>query len=240
MPLPNGILYHPPLPSLLAAELAAVDLTSGALLWRRRVPTHGLLNIVAAPQLGEASTYRAIAHDPRVTKSSATTTISDDGASSKGGSSTTSGSGSGDDSSSSTTGRKAGVTSVTDSLVLGGIDDPRVRAATARLEALGYTPRSGGKWASGQPYLDLGVKDGPRGWEAGISLPLMQLNIDKLRVREGGGWAGAGTIPHPATSHSLAVSTRRRTTSWSIRTETRAMAILLHLRDALCATPCVC
>ncbi|PNW88504.1 hypothetical protein CHLRE_01g032400v5 [Chlamydomonas reinhardtii] len=43
------------------AELAAVDLVSGELLWRRRVPTHGLLNIVAAPQLGEASTYRAMA-----------------------------------------------------------------------------------------------------------------------------------------------------------------------------------
>ncbi|KAG2444762.1 hypothetical protein HXX76_001506 [Chlamydomonas incerta] len=43
------------------AELAAVDLVSGQLLWRRRVPTHGLLNIVAAPQLGEASTYRAMA-----------------------------------------------------------------------------------------------------------------------------------------------------------------------------------
>lgn len=47
--------------SHIAAELAAVDLVSGELLWRRRVPTHGLLNIVAAPQLGEASTYRAMA-----------------------------------------------------------------------------------------------------------------------------------------------------------------------------------
>jgi hypothetical protein len=41
-----------------AAELAAVVLSTGALLWRRRVPTHGLLNVVAAPQLGEQSTYR--------------------------------------------------------------------------------------------------------------------------------------------------------------------------------------
>lgn len=165
------------------------------------MPTHGLLNIVAAPQLGEASTYRAMTYAPRATKTttattSSTTTTSDDGASSKRGSVTSSSGSEGDGRSKSTAGQKAGATSVTDSLVLGGIDDPRVRAATAKLEALGYTPRSGGTWSSGQPYLDLGVKDGPRGWEAGISLPLMQLNIDKLRVRGGAG-QGRHSTPHP-------------------------------------------
>ncbi|MEW5319959.1 MAG: hypothetical protein WDW38_011069 [Sanguina aurantia] len=42
------------------SELAAVDLGLGALLWRRQVPTRGLLNIVAAPHLGESSSYRAL------------------------------------------------------------------------------------------------------------------------------------------------------------------------------------
>lgn len=42
------------------AEVGAVDLHTGALLWRARVPTHGLLNIVAAPHLSVSSTYEAI------------------------------------------------------------------------------------------------------------------------------------------------------------------------------------
>jgi hypothetical protein len=41
-------------------ELAAFDLLGRRLMWRRVVPTAGLLNIVGAPQLGEMSTYRAV------------------------------------------------------------------------------------------------------------------------------------------------------------------------------------
>lgn len=41
-----------------AEELAAVDLIQRRLVWRRRVATKGLLNIVSAPHLGEESTYR--------------------------------------------------------------------------------------------------------------------------------------------------------------------------------------
>lgn len=40
-------------------ELAAFDLLRGRLLWRREVPTAGLLNIVGAPHLAVDSTYRA-------------------------------------------------------------------------------------------------------------------------------------------------------------------------------------
>ena len=40
------------------AEVAAFDLNSGFLLWRRWVDTRGLLNVVSAPQLGATSTYR--------------------------------------------------------------------------------------------------------------------------------------------------------------------------------------
>ena len=45
------------------SELAAFDLVAGELLWRRVVPTKGLLNVVSAPHLGEASTYRAMGVD---------------------------------------------------------------------------------------------------------------------------------------------------------------------------------
>eukprot|EP00798_Chlamydomonas_sp_ICE-L_P003608 gene3608-13692_t len=42
------------------SELGAVNLLTKKLVFRRKVPSHGLLNIVAAPHLGEASTYRAM------------------------------------------------------------------------------------------------------------------------------------------------------------------------------------
>jgi hypothetical protein len=41
-------------------ELAAFDLNGRQLMWRRTVPTAGLLNIVGAPHLGEVSTYRGV------------------------------------------------------------------------------------------------------------------------------------------------------------------------------------
>eukprot|EP00884_Botryococcus_braunii_P012765 jgi/Botrbrau1/2148/Bobra.0093s0053.1 len=44
----------------LDCELVAYDLIEGRLLWRRKVPTRGLLNVVAAPHLSEASTYAAL------------------------------------------------------------------------------------------------------------------------------------------------------------------------------------
>ena len=37
----------------LLAQVAAVDLVEQKLLWRRRVETKGLLNIVAAPQVSQ-------------------------------------------------------------------------------------------------------------------------------------------------------------------------------------------
>jgi hypothetical protein len=40
-------------------EVAAFDLVNKQLLWRRKVATAGLLNIIGAPHLGEESTYRA-------------------------------------------------------------------------------------------------------------------------------------------------------------------------------------
>ncbi|KAK9811643.1 hypothetical protein WJX72_007577 [[Myrmecia] bisecta] len=42
------------------SELAAYHLVERRMLWRREVPTHGLLNIVAAPHLGVGSTYYAM------------------------------------------------------------------------------------------------------------------------------------------------------------------------------------
>jgi hypothetical protein len=42
-----------------ACDLAAFDLQSGTLAWRRRVGTAGLLNVISAPHLGEGAPYKA-------------------------------------------------------------------------------------------------------------------------------------------------------------------------------------
>lgn len=64
-----------------------------------------------------------------------------------------------------------------------GIDDANVKKASTKLEALGYHPKIGGHWSSGLPYLDLSTKDSAESWRAGIQLPLMTLDISKLKVR---------------------------------------------------------
>jgi hypothetical protein len=43
-----------------ACEIAAYDLNAGRLIWRRRVETGGLLNVIAAPHLGEEGSYRGV------------------------------------------------------------------------------------------------------------------------------------------------------------------------------------
>ncbi|KXZ44217.1 hypothetical protein GPECTOR_71g578 [Gonium pectorale] len=183
------------------AELAAVDLATGRLLWRRSVPTHGLLNIVAAPHLGEQSTYRAMASAGGVAAPSAAIgTIRDADAAAA-----AVGAGALDRGAASAGGRQrrggrrreaaeqakagkiaatsGGGSDVTDAELVGGINDTRVIAATQQLIDMGYRPRTNGRWSSGLPRLDLKIKDTPQGWEAGISLPLLRVNIEKLRER---------------------------------------------------------
>ena len=48
----------------LSCELAAFDLREGVLLWRRTLPTRGLLNVVAAPHLQVESTAWAVETQP--------------------------------------------------------------------------------------------------------------------------------------------------------------------------------
>ncbi|KAG2501830.1 hypothetical protein HYH03_000329 [Edaphochlamys debaryana] len=227
------------------AELAAVDLTTGALVFRRPVPTHGLLNIVAAPQLGEASTYRAMAgtggeadvrgdahsagaaegegagegegvaaarraavarqdggegqggagalpvrrkhgylggevanpaSDPLPSGSDGST--DPDGAAATGGDGDAAGAGSlhaSNTADGSLPLSRAGVKT--------GIDDSRVEAANRKLIEMGYKPRISGYWSSGQPHLDLKVKDSRQSWAAGVSLPLLRVNISALKER---------------------------------------------------------
>ncbi|GMH37805.1 hypothetical protein BSKO_05678 [Bryopsis sp. KO-2023] len=44
----------------LNGDIVAVDLLTETMLWRRQLPTKGLLNIIGAPLLSETSTYKAV------------------------------------------------------------------------------------------------------------------------------------------------------------------------------------
>ncbi|GLC58284.1 hypothetical protein PLESTB_001341600 [Pleodorina starrii] len=194
------------------AELAAVDLATGALLWRRTVATSGLLNIVASPGLGEASTYRAM--DSAGGVAEAGTAAGGAALASTGtgtGTGTGTDTGTGSTSTGTGTGEEVGAEAGhggaakeeeeeeeeegqqqqqgaeagkggkgVDELAL-GINDTQVIAATQQLIDMGYRPKTSGRWASGQPRLDLKIKNSKQSWDAGISLPLMQVNIDKLK-----------------------------------------------------------
>lgn len=62
------------------------------------------------------------------------------------------------------------------------LSDASVVAATQKLEALGYPVKVGGRWPSGLPYLDLGIKASAAAWGTGLQLPLTMVNISALQV----------------------------------------------------------
>ncbi|KAI8468367.1 MAG: hypothetical protein J3K34DRAFT_459917 [Monoraphidium minutum] len=115
-------------------QLAAFDLLRNKLLWRREVPTAGLLNIVGAPHLTEDSTYSA-SYTPKRVRSYKTP-------------------------------RSGEV----------------VAEALRAQEALGYTPKVGGYWSSGMPFLDASAKATPKPWTAGLQVPLMHLDVSEAKA----------------------------------------------------------
>ncbi|GAX82193.1 hypothetical protein CEUSTIGMA_g9621.t1 [Chlamydomonas eustigma] len=162
------------------SELAAFDLKKEVLLWRRKVPTKGLLNVVSAPQLGQDSTYRAIRSGLKqggwvheglkefssdASKDSVVTTMR--GLSSN-------------DTNRLSKGHEPNATASVQSRH-GFLSNEKVKAATAQLEELGYPARIGGHWASGLPFLDIHTKASASAWDAGIQLPLTMLNITNLK-----------------------------------------------------------
>ena len=62
------------------------------------------------------------------------------------------------------------------------LEHESVIAAQRKLEALGYPIKIGGRWSSGLPFLDQGIKGGQAAWETGIQLPLTTVNISELQV----------------------------------------------------------
>ncbi|GAX82340.1 hypothetical protein CEUSTIGMA_g9769.t1 [Chlamydomonas eustigma] len=154
------------------SELAAYDLKKEVLLWRRRVPTRGLLNVISAPQLGQDSTYSAVY----------TTSPSTDGKrrhveslEQERGGKWREGKAGGDE---------AGKNSLAQSAQerrTALVADGRVAGAMEKLQELGYPAFVGGYWESGLPFLDIHAKASPTAWKAGIQLPLTMVNISQLQ-----------------------------------------------------------
>lgn len=222
------------------SELVAVGLANRTLLWRRTLPTHGLLNLVSAPQLGKASTYKAM-----YTADYVPAAVVSSGGSGKGKTLSGSGGGSDDDdaeeqdekeegdnakgpdykdgskgsgrdeeedeeeasdkqegqqgkgkgaggSGASTiiedarpsSGADAGAGQVPGGVVLYTAAAQRVLdAAAERLQALGYPARYGGRWSTGYPYLDLGIKSGANAEGTGLQIPMFMANISALKAK---------------------------------------------------------
>lgn len=238
----------------------------GPVLPSLQVPTRGLLNIVAAPHLGESSTYRALYVHKEDDTADCTLAAHLAGKGCGGGSgssSSTESNNSGDDiahevvlvaadtqshgsSAAATSGSKrlrsgdasslpadtpagqlgrAGASSkdvkhISDTGMAGGkhgqqqqhhqrqqaanqtvqvqntkargretlANDLSVVQTTALLASLGFEPKVSGHWHSGLPRLDLAVKDSAEAWKAGIQLPLVQLDVSALKVREKTAW----------------------------------------------------
>eukprot|EP00775_Hariotina_reticulata_P005663 gene5663-5900_t len=145
-------------------ELAAFDLIAGQLLWRREVPTAGLLNTVGAPHLEEGSTYlpsytgvlaliKSFKPHNWIVSTFFKFTL--------------------------------GTSVLKDTTALGQgklVSAPICFSLWAGLTDLGYPPVVGGYWSSGLPYLDTSIKGTKRPWEAGLQLPLINLNISSLQA----------------------------------------------------------
>jgi hypothetical protein len=147
-----------------------------------QLPTHGLLNIIAAPQLGEQSTYAAVYSSPGghlVAPNSAALVEA----------------------------FEQYVHSSEYPALVGGVLAWQLwscRAAhesqcthyrllplcmtwaSASERALADEPRShlqvGGHWASGRPFLSAAAKQTDTPWDAGLALPLVVLDVSELKV----------------------------------------------------------
>ena len=187
------------------SELASFDLLRFQLISRVIVPTHGLLNVISAPQLSEKSTYQAwktfapiVEATDEVWKALLSRLKSV--------------AGNGDEiftvkadetkvdrtheSSSPLTREKESadrdrkiVSSLDQEVQRSSLDvqrsslinDTAVFEASRKLKEMGYEPMIGGKWPTGLPYLDLETKSSGESWKAGIQLPLMMINVSHLR-----------------------------------------------------------
>ena len=182
----------------LNCTLAAFDLRAGVLLWRRRLPTRGLLNLVAAPHLSVESTAHGGATAPanayRSSAGYAAVLEAARAAAAAGGEGRQQqqqeeGDEDGED---AEQGQHAPVTAPVTGPVVPSISEASPLPSDDPLAE--FPPQIGGRWASGLPHLDLAIKAGRHrgnGFVGGVQLLLMRADIAALRVRREAG-RGAG------------------------------------------------
>jgi hypothetical protein len=163
----------------LNCEIGAYDLIEGVFLWRRQLPTEGLLNVISAPHLQVESTSHAVWMDDMANSYRASESYKKHLAAAKGSTpgskeqqqiyrSTTTADDNDDDNDNANLGGKK--------LTLLDIEpletyDPLLK----------YPPLIGGYWASGYPRFDNSAKDKFHGLSSGAQLPLFRWNQVKLR-----------------------------------------------------------
>jgi hypothetical protein len=160
------------------SELGAFDLLQFQLISRVTVPTHGLLNVISAPHLGEKSTYQASTTlalqgtetDVSWRDSLGRHSLNKDK----------------DDISPASLDAYKQVDSSSSSRLQGIhrdhlLNNTAVFEASRKLKEMGYEPKIGGKWPTGLPYLELSTKGSLESWKAGLQLPLRMINVSHLQ-----------------------------------------------------------
>jgi hypothetical protein len=151
----------------LNCDLAAYDLKNNVLLFRRNLPTHGLLNIVAAPHLAVESTSWAV---PITRQSSFRQTIEHS-----------------DLLEAARQGRYDDTGAIITTTSIASNTTGRGQVAISPVPPLApndplapYPPNIGGNWASGLPYLNVETKTD--GFKAGVELMLLKADVNKLKA----------------------------------------------------------
>ena len=156
----------------LECELAAFDLREGVLLWQRVLPTHGLLNIVAAPHLAVESTSFALQPEGGAGyRGSVAYTQALNAARLGGGGVATTTRASQQSVDGSESGRAAAGAARSS-------DPPPLPAGDPLVQ---YPPVLGGTWASGLPRMDLEAK-GHKAFTSGVQLPLLSVDVSDIKA----------------------------------------------------------
>ncbi|KAG7669900.1 hypothetical protein KSW81_008044 [Nannochloris sp. 'desiccata'] len=170
----------------LNCEIGAYDLIEGVLLWRRQLPTEGLLNVLSAPHLQVESTSHAVWMSDPAESYRATDSYAKHLAAAKG---TIPGK-EGEEISALAAQRRATMkVRQGDQNIINKDDLSSLGKKTLLdLEPLEtydplrkYPPLIGGRWASGYPRFDNSAKDKAHGLSSGAQLPLFRWNQVKLR-----------------------------------------------------------
>jgi hypothetical protein len=158
----------------LNCEIGAFDLIEGVLLWRRQLPTEGLLNVLSTPHLQVESTSHAVWMNNPKESYRATDSYAKHLAAAKG---TTPGKEQqqqqqNDDDGTATANDISSVKKLT------LLDIEPLETYDPLLQ---YPPLLGGRWASGYPRFDNSAKDKQHGLSSGAQLPLFRWNQVQLR-----------------------------------------------------------